>query len=63
MIDAPTTLTGVFSSRWPPLRAFHRAGIRSGNDTMPFPTFTNIWPVKSSVAGTAVSGPYSKTVR
>ena len=62
MIDAPTTLTGVFSSRSPPPRASHRAGIRSGNDRMPCQTFANIWPVKSKVAGTAESAPYSKIV-
>ena len=32
MIDAPTTLTGVFLSRSPPPSAFHSEGIRSGND-------------------------------
>jgi hypothetical protein len=60
MIDAPTTLTGVFSSRTPPPSASHSAGIRSGNERMPCQTLPNISPVNSSVAGTAVSGPYMK---
>ena len=61
MIDAPTTLTGVFSSRSPPPSAVHSAGIRSGNDRMPCQTLhEHLAGEVECRPGTAVSGPYSK---